>query len=140
MLHNPQWMPVRSPCDSRELKIIRPSLRTTGCRAMPMFKWPMHSTLLPSSSITNRCRQGDGGILTALDKPLLLAVGMQQHQVGAGIHQGRMRNLRPGGAALVSIARGADVDDVVVNLDALVGREVWRGHVDGAEEQFLLRL
>ena len=53
------WMPrmpqpvLCFPCVSSELKMMRPSFRTTGCSACPTFRWPIFSTLAPSSSITN---------------------------------------------------------------------------------------
>ena len=34
MLQMPHWMLPRVPCDSSELKMIRPSFRMTGCRAL----------------------------------------------------------------------------------------------------------
>ena len=51
MLQMPQAMLPWTPCDSSELKMMRPSLRTTGCRALPMLRWPIFSTFAPSSSI-----------------------------------------------------------------------------------------
>ena len=34
------------------LKMIRPSLKITGCSALPALRWPIFSTLLPSSFMT----------------------------------------------------------------------------------------
>ena len=36
--------------------MTRPSIKTTGCRAVPRFRWPMHSTFEPSSSMTKSCK------------------------------------------------------------------------------------
>jgi len=52
----PHSVEERNPCDSSELNITRPSRSTVGLqRPIPRFRCPMHSTLLPSSSITNSC-------------------------------------------------------------------------------------
>ena len=60
------------------------------------------------------------------------AVGVQQHQVGAGVHEHRVGDLGPVGADVVALARRADVDDVVVELHRLVGRDGLRRDVDRA--------
>ncbi len=71
-------------------------------------------------------RVGDRA-LAARDQHLLVAVGVQQHQVVAGVDVGRVGDLRPGRRPLLAVAcdepRRADVDDVVVELDRRVGRE-----------------
>ena len=85
-------------------------------------------------------RIGDGAIFAAVDQHFLAAVGMQQHQVGAGVHQGGVGDLRPDGSALVAPSRSADVDDVVVVLDGLVGRERRRIDIDWIEIEPLFRL
>src|SRR5436305_2106209 len=123
MLHRPHMIELRRPCDSRELKMIRPSVSATGCKAMPRLRWPMHWMLPPSSSILNSCGHGGG----------------QEHQVGAGVHQRGMGDLGPSRPALVALARGADVDDVVVVLHRPVGREVRHFHVNRLEVELLLR-
>src|SRR5689334_6678802 len=75
-------------------------------------------------------RIGDGTILASRDEHFLAAVGMQQHQIGAGIHQGGMRDLRPHGSDLVALSRSADIDNIVVVLDGLISREGRRIDVD----------
>src|SRR5262245_51385580 len=51
-----------------------------------------------------------------------------------------MGDLRPDGPALVALSRSAGVDDIVIVLDRLVGRDVRRLDVDRAEEKLLLDL
>src|SRR5207247_834328 len=69
----------------------------------------------------------------------LLAVGMQQHEIGAGVHQGGVRDLGPDGPAPITLARSTDVDDVIVVLDAFIRADVRRIDVEILEEEFFFR-
>jgi hypothetical protein len=46
---------------------------------------------------------------------LLRAVGMQQHQIGAGIESGGMKNFRPDGVGGIPVPGLADVHDVIMD-------------------------
>src|SRR5262249_50804115 len=73
-------------------------------------------------------RVGDRA-LAALDEDLLGAIGLEEHQVGARLERDGGGDV--GVEALVDLvagAGGADVDDVVVDLDRLVGLDV--GYLD----------
>src|SRR5262245_18357865 len=64
---------------------------------------------------------GDGAF-AALDEDFLLAVGMQPHEVVAGVDVGWVSDLRPGRGPRFAVTalhkpRGPDVDNVVIDLD-----------------------
>ncbi len=85
-------------------------------------------------------RIGDRTV-AALDEAFLLAVGVQEHQVGAGLEHDRAGEV--GEEALVNLVPGpasTDVDDVVVVLDTLVGRNVRNVDVDRIEVELFLLL
>src|SRR5436190_24056259 len=65
---------------------------------------------------------------------------MQEHQIGARVHRGRMSDLGPVRAAAVAEARGADIDDVEVVFDGFVGVDAGDVEVDGIEIKLLLGL
>ena len=68
-------------------------------------------------------RVGDRLVRLDGDEHFFLAVGVQQHQVGARLHRARVADLGPASTGRWPLARRAHVDDVVVVLDRLVGRD-----------------
>src|SRR5438874_2151674 len=106
----PHLVRSRRPCDSSELKMMRPSLSTTGCKALPTLRWPILSMLLSR----------------ACDEQFRAAIGMQHHEIGRGAHVERRARIRPDHRqAVLAVlflhgARRTHVDDVVVVLDRLV--------------------
>ena len=67
-------------------------------------------------------RVGDGS-LASRDQDFLRAIRMQEHQVGAGVHEERAGNLGPVGPHLIAAPRCPHIDNVVVELDRL---DRWR--------------
>ena len=92
--------------------------------------------------------EGDVGIgdraLAARDQHFLAAVGVQQHQVGRGPQVDGLAGVRPDRRqavlAVVALdeARRPDVDDVVVVLDRLVGRDGRRVNAQRPLRRFVL--
>ena len=76
--------------------------------------------------------------LAARDQDFLLAVGMQEHQVGAGVHEERAGNLGPVGADVIPAPRGAHVDDVVVQLHRGIGGDVRHLDADGRRDVLVI--
>ena len=77
--------------------------------------------------IERNVRIGDRAVAAA-DEEFFLAIGMQQHQIVAGIDIGGMPDFRPDRWPLLAVAsldeaRRADVDDVVIDFDRRIGSE-----------------
>ena len=83
---------------------------------------------------------GEGAVVAAGDEPLLAAVGVQQHEVGARFHEGGVGDLRPQARLVVALPRRADVDDVVVVLDGRILGDGPRVDVDRVDEEWFLVL
>ena len=79
----------------RRLAVLAGPLETVNVRIIDPF------------AVEGDERIGDGAVVAARDQHFLAAVGMQQHQVGARVHQGRMGDLGPAGCGLSSPLRGA---------------------------------
>src|SRR5262249_29174224 len=74
--------------------------------------------------VERHVRVGDRA-LAAADEHLLFAAGAERHQTVAGVDVGRVADLRPGRRPRLAVvpgdeARGADVNDVVVEFDGAV--------------------
>src|SRR2546430_16640875 len=83
-----------------------------------MIRRPPRSTLFPYTTLFRSTIEGDARIGDRLfgrdgDQHLFLAVGVQEHQVGARLHAPRVADLGPFRAAVGVLTRSADVDDVV---------------------------
>jgi len=66
----------------------------------------------------------------ASHQDVFAAVGAEQDQVGAVVHDVRLKDLRPIRLGLVVLARRADVDDVVIDLHRRVRPHRLRVHVE----------
>jgi hypothetical protein len=93
---------------------------------------PLHvveQRVIDPFAVERDVRVGDRAF-AAGDEYLFGAVRAEEHEVRARVHERRVRDLRPVGAHLVPVPRGADVHDVVIEFDRLVGRDRFGGHVD----------
>ncbi len=81
---------------------------------------------------------GDGRFFVGLDEDFFGAIGMEEHEVSAGLHKDGAGDL---GVVLfldrVAAAFGADVGDVVVVVDGFVGGDEGDVNVDGVAIQLL---
>src|SRR5262249_50888387 len=76
-------------------------------------------------------RVGDG-VVAGGNEDFLRAVGMEQHQVRARFRGQGAEHLAPGDLLVVPLARGADVDDVVIELDRRIPGDRLRLDVENA--------
>ena len=88
-------------------------------------------------AVERNIRVGHGAV-ARLDQNLFAAVGLEQHQVGPGIDGHGVKYLSEASELLIAVARRPHIDDVVVVLDRLIGRDVRR--VDVQDNWRLLRL